>query len=193
MCGIRCSSKEQLFKVPMKWKIEVLKNRRIWKAFKIKSKEEWRFPFCHISSRSRDIQDFCIMQIRYWWRSLFCVLTSILSHLMTSSVPSLHNTKILNISGTRWDMTKRKTPFFTFKGLSNSPIFQCLNFSLHRHLNFQDSFTKFSSHFRTKFLITRIAGLKKKISLLCSGLEPRKGLVSYCFCSITALYKSLNK
>ena len=56
--------------------------------------------------------------------SLFCVLTSILSHLMMSSVPNLHNTKILNISGTRWDMTKRKTLFFfTFKGLSNSPIF----------------------------------------------------------------------
>ena len=33
--------------------------------------------------------------------SLFCVLTSILSHLMTSSVPNLRNTKILNISGTR--------------------------------------------------------------------------------------------
>ena len=65
--------------------------------------------------------------------SLFCVLTSILSHLMTSSVPNLHNTQILNISGTRWDMTKRKTPFFTFKGLSNSPIFQYLNFSFHRH------------------------------------------------------------
>ena len=32
-------------------------------------------------------------------------------------------------------MTKRKTPFFfTFKGLSNSPIFQYLNFSFHRHL-----------------------------------------------------------
>ena len=31
-------------------------------------------------------------------------------------------------------MTKRKTPFFfTFKGLSNSPIFQYLNFSFHRH------------------------------------------------------------
>ena len=33
--------------------------------------------------------------------SLLCVLTSILSHLMTSSVSNLHNTKILNISGTR--------------------------------------------------------------------------------------------
>ena len=33
--------------------------------------------------------------------SLFCVLTFILSHLMTLSVPNLHNTKILNISGTR--------------------------------------------------------------------------------------------
>ena len=55
--------------------------------------------------------------------SLFCVLTSILSHLMTSSVPNLHNTKILNISGTRGDMTKRKMPFFTFKGLSNKPFF----------------------------------------------------------------------
>ena len=52
-------------KVPMKWKIKVLKNRRIWKAFK--SEEEWCFLFCHISSRSRDIQDFCIMQIMYWW------------------------------------------------------------------------------------------------------------------------------
>ena len=40
--------------------------------------------------------------------SLFCVLTSMLTHLMTSSVPNLHNTKILNISGTRWDMTKIK-------------------------------------------------------------------------------------
>ena len=68
--------------------------------------------------------------------SLFCVLTSIMSHLMTSSVPNLHNTKILNISGTRWDMIKRKTPFFlTFKGLSNSPIFQYLNFSFDRHFN----------------------------------------------------------
>ena len=48
--------------------------------------------------------------------SLFCVLTSIMSHLMTSSVRNLHNTKILNISGTSWDMTKRKTEFFfTFK------------------------------------------------------------------------------
>ena len=71
----------------------------------------------------------------YWQRySLFCVSTSILSHLMTSSVPNLHNTKILNISGTRWDMTKRKTPFFLiFKGLSNSPIFQYPNFSFHIH------------------------------------------------------------
>ena len=66
--------------------------------------------------------------------SLFCVLTSIMSHLMTSSVPNLHNTKILNISGTRSDTTKTKTTFiFTFKGLSNSPIFQYLNFSFHRH------------------------------------------------------------
>ena len=56
----------QTFKVPMKWKIEVLKTKLIWKAFK--SEQEWCFPLCHISSRSRDIQDFCIMQIRYWWR-----------------------------------------------------------------------------------------------------------------------------
>ena len=46
---------------------------------------------------------------------------------MTSSVPNLHNTKILNIPGTRWDMTKRNTTS------SNSPIFQYLNFSCHRH------------------------------------------------------------
>ena len=57
---------QSFLKVPMKWKIEVLQNRLIWKAFK--SEEEWCFPLCHISSRSRDIQDFCIMQIRYWWR-----------------------------------------------------------------------------------------------------------------------------
>ena len=39
-------------------------------------------------------------------------------------------------------MTKRKTPFFfTFKGLSNSPIFQYLNFSFHRHFN-RDSLKK---------------------------------------------------
>ena len=64
--------------------------------------------------------------------SLLCVLTPILSHLMTSSVPNLYNTKILSISGTRWDMTKRKTSFFfTFKGLSYSPIFRYLNFSFH--------------------------------------------------------------
>ena len=53
------------FKVPMKWKIEVSKNRCIWKAFK--SEEEWCFHLCHISYRSRDIHNFCIMQIRYWW------------------------------------------------------------------------------------------------------------------------------
>ena len=52
--------------------------------------------------------------------SLLCVLTSILSHLMTSSVPNLHNTKILNISGTRWDMTKRKTPFFIVRTCEES-------------------------------------------------------------------------
>ena len=35
-------------------------------------------------------------------------------------------------------MTKRKTPFFfTFKGLLNSPIFQYLNFSFHRHFLFR--------------------------------------------------------
>ena len=56
--------------------------------------------------------------------SLFCVLTSILSHLLTSSVSNLHNTKISNISGTRGDMTKRKMPFFfTFKGLSDKLFF----------------------------------------------------------------------
>jgi len=75
-----------------------------------------------------------VLQLYLERYSLFCVLTSIMSHLMTSSVPNLHNSKILNISGTRWDMTKRKTPFFfTFEGLSNSPIFQYLNFSFHRH------------------------------------------------------------
>jgi len=50
-CQNSCSISEEnekgkeksVFKVPMKWKIEVLKNRRIWKAFE--SGEEWRFPF----------------------------------------------------------------------------------------------------------------------------------------------------
>ena len=55
--------------------------------------------------------------------SLLFVLTPILSHLTTSSVPNLHNAKILNFSGTRGDLTKRKMPFFfTFKGLSNRPF-----------------------------------------------------------------------
>ena len=66
--------------------------------------------------------------------SLFCVLTPILSHLMTSSLPNSHNTKIMNISGMSWDMKKRKT---AFKGLSNSPIFQYLNFSFRRHFKRQ--------------------------------------------------------
>ena len=36
------------------------------------------------------------------------------------SVPNLYNKKILNISGRRKDIKKRKTPFyFTLKGLSN--------------------------------------------------------------------------
>ena len=69
--------------------------------------------------------------------SILCFYFQMTSHLMTSSVSNLHNTNILNISGTRWDMTKRKTPFFfTFKGLSNSPIFQYLNFSFHRNFNY---------------------------------------------------------
>ena len=58
-------NRNKSFKVPMKWKIEVLKNTHIWKA--LKSEEEWCFPLCDISSRSTYIQDFCIMQIRYWW------------------------------------------------------------------------------------------------------------------------------
>ena len=98
--------------------------------------------------------------------SLLCVLTSILSHLMRSSVPNLHNTKILSISGTRWDMTKRKTPFFfTFKGLSNSPIFQYLNFSFHRHFKNGDHyfFSRFlqrkswSSKLQTTFVQTCVS------------------------------------
>ena len=63
--NIVSSSSVVSFKVPMEWKIEVLKNRRIWKDFK--SEEEWHFPFCHVSPGPREIQDVCIMQIRYWW------------------------------------------------------------------------------------------------------------------------------
>ena len=56
--------------------------------------------------------------------SLLCVSTLILSHLTTSSVPNLHNAKIVNISGTRGDMTKRKMPFFfTFKAFQISLFF----------------------------------------------------------------------
>jgi len=88
-------------------------------------------------SLQRDFQIPIVLHHYLQRYSLFCVLNSILSHLMTSSVPNLHNTKILNFSGTRWDMTKRKTPFFfTLKGLSNSPIFQYLNFSFHRHFKY---------------------------------------------------------
>ena len=50
-------------------------------------------------------------------------------------------TSSLNISVTRGDMTKRKTPFFfTFKGLLNKPIFEYLNFSFHRHFNLLTSY-----------------------------------------------------
>ena len=68
---------------------------------------------------------------------------------MTSSVPNLHNTKILDISGTRGDMTIRKMPFFfTFKGLSNKPFFNSsifhfigtliiVIFSIYIHVYFQ--------------------------------------------------------
>ena len=66
--------------------------------------------------------------------SILCFDFHIVTPYDVMTVPNLHNTKILNISGTRWDMTKRKMPFFfTFKSLSNSPIFQYLNFSFHRH------------------------------------------------------------
>ena len=42
-------------------------------------------------------------------------------------------------------MTKRKTPFFfTFKGLSNSPIFQYLNFSFHSHFNNHNTSIQFT-------------------------------------------------
>ena len=44
-------------------------------------------------------------------------------------------------------MTKRKTPFFfTFKGLSNSPIFQYLNFSFHRHFKGRRQNSSHASH-----------------------------------------------
>ena len=68
---------------------------------------------------------------------LFCVLNPILLHLVMSSLHNLynrHNTKILNISGTRGNITKRKTPFFfIFKGLSNKLIFQYRVLLFHRH------------------------------------------------------------
>ena len=107
------------------------------------AERDWKQDCCHSNIKIHVICAFLNVQsgcqipisLHHYLQSysLFCVLT-FMSHLMTSSVPNLHNTKILNISGTRWDMTKRKTPFFfTFKALSNSPIFQYLNFSFHRH------------------------------------------------------------
>jgi len=61
-------------------------------------------------------------------------LTPIPPHPITSSAPNLHNTKIPNISGTRRDTTKRKTPLLlTPKSLSNSPTLQHLNPSFHGH------------------------------------------------------------
>ena len=38
----------------------------IWKAFQ--SEEGWRLLFSNILFHSKDIQVFCIMQIRNWWR-----------------------------------------------------------------------------------------------------------------------------
>ena len=53
-------------------------------------------------------------------------------------------------------MTKRKTPFFfTFRGLSNSPIFQYLNFSFHRHFNGSSG----------RLLINQKVGLTKSLNL----------------------------
>ena len=73
---------------------------------------------------------------------------------------------ILNISGTRWDMTKRKTPFFfTFKGLSNSPIFQDLNFSFHRHFKKQDKL-----HFRNN----NLSRIQQHIALFLNSQNTNK-------------------
>ena len=46
------------------------------------------------------------------------------SHLLKSSVPHLHITRNLNITGRKEDITKTKTPyFFALKGLLNNVIF----------------------------------------------------------------------
>ena len=94
---------------------------------------------------------------------------------MTSSVPNLYNTKILNISGTRWDMTKRKTPFFfTFKDLSNSPIFQYLNCSFHRH---------FKQHFNLHFSVTLIL-----CSTFCVSSATRHNIHMYPYFLFAAIH-----
>ena len=53
-------------------------------------------------------------------------------------------------------MTKRKPFFFTFKGLSNSPIFQYLNFSFHRHFNTNHLLRLGQTKKHTRKLITRV-------------------------------------
>ena len=102
-----------------------------------------------------------------------------LSHLMASSVPNLHNTKILNISGTSWDMTKRKTPFFfTFKGLSNSPIFQYLNFSFHRH--FKDLSTFVSAWFKmAPYIVLPLRTLMTNAQVICA--RPKENISVFRF------------
>ena len=60
-----------IFKVPMKWKIKLLKNKLIERAFQ--SKEGWRFSFGDIFFISRVIQVSSNLQIRYWWRHKMCL------------------------------------------------------------------------------------------------------------------------
>ena len=58
-----------------------------------------------------------------------------LTHLMTSSVLNLHNTKILNISGTKWIWQKGKCHSPSLLKAFQISLFQWLNFSFHRHFN----------------------------------------------------------
>ena len=53
-------------------------------------------------------------------------------------------------------MTKRKTAFFfAFKGLSNSPTFQYLNFSFHRHFQVRPLITAMNNNYMQVYSVSR--------------------------------------
>ena len=63
-------------------------------------------------------------------------------------------------------MTKRKTPFFTVKGLSNSPIFQYLNFSFYRHFKSEVTIHNVNMSLFLQFNVKKLGKIKFTFVLL---------------------------